>query len=44
MRLGDQWLEWGAGEVFAFDGQIDHETVNLGKEPRLILMADFVAA
>ncbi|GAB4153299.1 MAG: hypothetical protein Fur0037_22120 [Planctomycetota bacterium] len=41
-RTGGEWLEWG--EVFASDGRIDHETLKLGKGPRLIPMADFAAA
>lgn len=42
LRVGDEWIEWEEGKVDAFDGQTEHEALNLGQSPRLVLLADYV--
>lgn len=41
VRVGPQFATWLEGKCLLFDGAIEHETANLGSEPRTILMADF---
>lgn len=36
MRVGADRHEWNAGRCLIFDGAIEHETANLGVEPRVV--------
>ncbi len=40
-RVGEGIHEWREGEAVVFEGLIDHEAVNGGSEPRIIVMLDF---
>jgi hypothetical protein len=42
LRVGDEWIEWAEGRVDAFDGQVEHEALNLGQSPRLVLLTDYL--
>jgi len=40
LRVGDEWWEWTDGEALSFDGQLEHEVLHLGRERRIVLLAD----
>jgi len=41
MRVAESLHHWVDGQALIFDALIDHETINLGSEDRLVLMFDF---
>ncbi|MCB9880236.1 MAG: aspartyl/asparaginyl beta-hydroxylase domain-containing protein [Planctomycetes bacterium] len=41
MRIDGQIISWSEGKAIVFDGRVQHETANLGKVPRTILIVDF---
>ena len=41
IRVGTTMATWQEGKCLLFDGQLEHETANLGASPRVVLLADF---
>jgi aspartyl/asparaginyl beta-hydroxylase (cupin superfamily) len=40
-RVGSEWREWKLGDLLVFDDTFEHEAVNEGTEPRIVLLFDF---
>lgn len=40
MRVGDDVHTWQTGRSLLFDGYLDHETGNTGRERRVVLLVD----
>lgn len=42
LRVAGDLIRWRRGIATVFDGEVDHEAINLSLEPRIILIVDFI--
>jgi len=41
MRVANRLLRWEEGRTLVFDGNVDHEAINLDAEHRVVMLVDF---